>query len=597
MPRLVVLAAAVVAVLLPLTGCASLPESSPPEALGTIDREPTPEGPPPPKPNRDPDLLVRDFLDATADPAGGHVAARQYMTPAAAAEWDDEAGIVIVEKPDTLRESRSGDNATYRIRARKVGELAPDGGYRPSDDIVIIEHKIELARVDGEWRIDELPDGVVTDSVAFFNSYRRYALYFLDPNGDTLVPDLRWMSVPKGELTHRLLSGLIEGPQNALATVLRNQLASVSLRGAVTKANGDSTDVGVGLGGVRIDLAGASALHPRDRELLAAQIVFTLSAADVLGPYLVLADGEPMDERFAVNGWTAEALQRFNPTTLVNEQTGLHALRGGGLVQVTGNGGSTPTLGYFGGVNNLQSAALSPDGQLVAGVAATGRSAPEPSHALMVGTYGGSAFPVAEGFAITRPSWTRDGRAAWAVIDGARVIRAFNNPATGTVSVQEVDISGLAPASSDTAPRLPITELRISRSGVRAAMIADGKVYVAVVVSKPDGAMALTSAFPVVVGLSTDAVAVDWLDADTIIVVRDGDVDPVSTVSVDGSEPTALTARNLTAPVRTVSASPERQYVADSRAVLELTSAPDHGQPYWREVPGLGANAVPVLPG
>jgi hypothetical protein len=128
-------------------------------------------------------------------------------------------------------------------------------------------------------------------------------------------------------------------------------------------------------------------------------------------------------------------------------------------------------------------------------------------------------------------------------------------------------------------------------------MIADGRVYVAVVVPKPDGKVALTSALPVGVGLSTAAVSVDWLDADTIIIAREGNVDPVSTVSVDGSEPTPLTSQNLTAPVRSVSASPDHQYVADSRAVLELTSAPDQGQPYWREVPGLGANAIPVLPG
>lgn len=600
MRRLTVLVAVVAVVLSPLTACASLPESSAPEALGTLNREPTPEGPPPPVANRDPDLLLRDFLQATADPANRHLAARQYMTPAASTQWDDAAGTVIVEKPDTLRESRSGDKATYKIRARKVGELAADGGYRPSDDIVIVENKIELTKVDGEWRIDELPDGVVMDSTAFFKSYRRYALYFIDPSGNTTIPDLRWISVPKGQLTQRLLSSLLEGPQPALASVLRNELAApVALRGTITKANGDPEEVGIGLGGVKIDFAGASALNPRERELLAAQVVLTLSGADILGPYMLLADGKPLDERFAANGWSVADVQQFNPGTSTRNQAGLHALRGGGLVQVTDSGGSAPTPGYFGRVNNLQSAALSPDGQLVAAVAEAGRPAGEPSRALMVGTYGGNAFPVAEGFTITRPSWTADGGAAWAVLDGGRVIRAVHDRATGNVSVQDVDISALTAASSATAPRLPITELRISRSGVRAAMIADGKVYVAVVVPQPDGKLSLTSAIPVGVGLSTAAVSVDWLDADTIIIAREGNVDPVSTVSVDGSEPTPLTAQNLTAPVRSVSASPDHQYVADSRAVLELAiaPAPDQGQPYWREVPGLGANALPVLPG
>ncbi len=110
-----------------VAGCANLPDSSQPQALGTINQEPTAEGPPPPAHGRDPDLLLRDFLQATADPADGHLAARQYMTPAASTQWNDEESHVIVERADTLRESRSENEATYVLRARKVGELAEDG--------------------------------------------------------------------------------------------------------------------------------------------------------------------------------------------------------------------------------------------------------------------------------------------------------------------------------------------------------------------------------------------------------------------------------------------------------------------------------------
>ncbi|MEU7628467.1 MtrAB system accessory lipoprotein LpqB [Nocardia sp. NPDC049220] len=593
MRRLPALVAVAVATVLTLTGCASLPESSAPQALGTINREPTLEGPPPPIANRDPDLLLRDFLQATADPANRHLAARQYMTPAASVQWDDAASTAIVEKPDTLRESRAGDQATYRIRARKVGELSADGGYRPSDDI--IENKIEMTKVDGEWRIDDLPDGVVMDSTAFAKSYRRYVLYFVDPSGTTVVPDLRWISVPKAQLAQKLLSLLIAGPQPALTPVLHNELAApVALRGTITKANGDPDDVGVGLGGVKIDFAGASALSPRDRDLLAAQVVITLSGADILGPYVLLADGKPLDERFAVNGWTVADVQQFSPAAS-RSQIGLHALRGGGLVQFRENGAITPAPGYFGGVSTLQSAALSDDGQLVAAVAETGR--PEQPRMLMVGTYGGNAFPVAAGSTITRPSWAPDGGSAWAVVDGDRVIRAVNDRATSTVSVQDIDTSALATVSSGIAPRSPITELQISSSGVRAALIADGRVYVAVVVRRPDGRYALTSPQQIAITLSTRAVSLSWLNLDTIMIAREGEVDPVNTVGVDGSQPAPQTSRNLTAPVREVSATPDHQYVVDSRAVLELTSNPDGGEPYWREVPGLGANAVPVLPG
>ncbi|MEV0765516.1 MtrAB system accessory lipoprotein LpqB [Nocardia sp. NPDC050435] len=594
--RLPTLVAGALAALTVLSGCASLPENSSPQALGTINREPTSEGPPQPAADRDPDLLLRDFLQANAEPANRHVAARQYMTAAASTTWDDETSTTIVERPDTLRESRTPDKATYVIRARKVAELSADGSYRAIEGS-LLENKIEMSKVDGQWRIDELPDGVVMDESAFAKTYRRYPLYFVDPTGSVLVPDLRWIAAPKNELAARLLQLMSGGSQPALAPVIRNELtAPVTLRGDITKANGDPEEVGVGLGGVRIDFAGAGNLSPRDRELLAGQVVLTLAGADVLGPYMLLADGKPLDERFAATGWSVADVQQLSPAVQAQNRIGLHALRGGALTQVTDTG-VVNAPGYFGTVNNLQSAAISSDGQIVAAVAESGRPAPEAQRTLMVGSYGGTAFPIAEGATISRPSWSSDGSAAWVVIDGEKVIRAVNDRATGTVSPQEVDISALKAAQADPMLRLPITELRISRSGVRAALIADGKVYVAVVERRPNGTFALTSPLAIAAGLSTRAVSLSWLTADTIMIAREGNIDPVSTVSIDGSQLTSQISQNLTPPMRLVSASPQHQYVADSRAVLELTTIPDGGESYWREVPGLGSSAVPVLPG
>ncbi|HLS76688.1 MAG TPA: MtrAB system accessory lipoprotein LpqB [Nocardia sp.] len=583
-------------VLLVLTGCASLPESSAPQALRTIDREPAAEGPTPPIAGRDPDLLLRDFLTATADPTSRHLAARQYMTPSASAQWDDTAGTTIVERPDTLLESRDGTRATYRIRAQRVAELSADGVYRAVTEPTL-ENQIEMVRVDGEWRIASLPPGVVMDSSAFAKSYRRYVLYFADPTGTSAVPDLRWLSVPKNQLAQRLLGLLLEGPRENLGPVVGNRLAPpVTLRGPITKANGDPQDVGVGLGGVRVDFAGAGALDQRDKEMLAGQVVLTLSEADIPGPYVLLADGEPLDQRFATNGWTVADVDYLNPTVRGINRIGLHALRGGTLAQVT-EGGVVDVPGYFGSVNNLRSAALSPDGQLVAAVADAGRPASEPQRTLMVGTYGGNAIPVAEGETISRPSWNGDGSAAWAVINGMQVIRAVRDNATNTVSRQDVDISALTDNDTGLTLRMPITELRVSRTGVRAALIADGKVYVALIVRGPNGNYSLTKPVPVAVGLSSSAVSLSWVDGDLLLIAREGNIDPVSTVHIDGSEWRPLTSPNLTPPVRVVAAVPSAQYVADARGVLELSGNPGE-QSYWTEMPGLvGNDATPVLPG
>jgi hypothetical protein len=590
----------VLAGLLVLAGCANLPDSSAPQALGTIDRGPTTSGPPPLTAGRDPDLLVRDFLQASADPTNRHQNARQYLTPTAAA-WDDAASTVVVEKPDTLRESRSGDSATYRVRARKIGELEANGAFHATD-ATLLDYKIGMTKVGNEWRIDDLPPGAVVEDTTFVKFYHGYPLYFPNAAGTTMVTDLRWVAVRRDQVAQQLLSMLAEGPQPALVPAVRNMLSGpVSLRGSVVKPNGDVQGVGVGLGGVQIDFAGASGLDQHGRELLAAQVVLTLSGADVLGPYLLLADSKPLDDRYAGAGWTVTDVASMNPSANARSKIGLHAVRDGSLVKVdTVRNEIEPTPGYFGSAHNLQWVALSQDGQLVAAVADSGRAAPEPPRTLVIGGYDGTAFPVAQGNSFTRPSWTSDGSSAWTVVDGERVIRAVHDRATGNVSVQDVDTSALfaaQPNPSVSTPHTPIAELRIDPTGTRAGLIAGGKAYVAVVVPQADGKYALTSPLPVAVSLSSTVVSLDWYSADKVMLALDGSVDPVQTVELDGFQPTPVTSQNLTTPVRVVSASPDIQYVADNRAVMQLQSAAPSNERFWREVYGLGANAIPVLPG
>ncbi|WP_174557508.1 MtrAB system accessory lipoprotein LpqB [Nocardia vaccinii] len=586
---------------LALSGCANLPDSSAPQALGTIDHAPTSAGPVTPVAGHDPDLLVRNFLTATANPADRHQQAREYLSPTAALNWDDSAGTAIVESPDTLRESLTGDTATYRIRARKLGELGADGSFRAQDNTY--ETRVELTKVRDEWRINQVEPGVVVDSDAFHKAYHRYSLYFANSAGTSMVPDLRWVATGKDQLTQWLLALLSEGAQPSLAPAVRNVLAApISLRGGITKANGAADGVGVGLGGVRIDFAGASTLDARSRELLAAQVVLTLAWAEILGPYVLLADGKPLDDRYASTGWSLDDVNALNPRAPTADRTGLHALRDGTLVTVdTAKGRSTPTPGYFGTTHNLQSVGLSDDGQLVAAVADSGEPAPKPRHTLVIGSYDGSTtFSVVQGDTFTRPSWTSDGGAVWTVIDGTRVVRVVHDRATGNVSRQDVDSSTLTiaePNSTDPVPRLPITDLRLSRDGARAAIIAGGKVYVAIVVVRPDGKYALVSPQPVAVDLSTTAVSIDWSSPETLVVAREGDVNPVQSVYIDGSELNPLSSQNLTPPVRLVSVASNTFYVADSRAMMQLQSDQPSRERFWREVQGLGANVVPVLPG
>lgn len=570
-------------------GCATLPDSSAPQAIGTVDRTPAATSVAAPAPGREPDLLLRDFFEASTDPANRHVAARQYLTKDMSSRWDDASSATIVDKIDLILESRSADRAVYTIRANRVGNLEAGGLYQAQDGQY--EAKFSWVKVDGDWRIDDLPSGVIMDRPQFLDSYHRRSLFFLDPASQTVVPDPRWIAASQDQMATQLIGLLLDGPKPRLAGAVRNELGSgVSVLGSITKVDGRQSQVGVGLGGVRVDFQGLSRMSTQSRELLAAQVVWTLAHADISGPYVLLADGQPLDERYAA-GWTTADVASFNPLATASASVGLHALRGGGLVSV-GDGTAEPVPGYFGSSDNLRSAAISRDGTLAAAVAETRRRAPEPQTALVVGTYDGNVATALEAQTITRPTWAFDGATVWAVVNGSTVVRVVRETGTGKLTTMNVEASAVSALGG------PITELRLSRDGVRAALIVDGKVFVATVTRSPDGEFTLGSPRAVAHGLGGAAISLDWSSADTVVVARDGSDVPVVQLAVDGSRMDPLPSRNLTVPVVAVDATSTTEYVADARAVFQLNNNDPAGDRYWREVPGLaGTHAIPVLPG
>lgn len=576
-------------VALVVSGCATLPDSSSPQAIGTIDPTPSTTEIAAPVPGREPDLLLRDFLQASTEATNRHVAARQFLTAEMSARWDDAASATIVDKVDVLAESRNSDRATYVVRANIVGYLEQGGVYRAADGD--FEAKFTLVRNDGEWRIEAMPDGVIMDRPRFLNSYERRSLYFVEPSGETVVPDPRWITGNPEQTAAQLIGLLVEGPKASLASAVRNLLEDVTVVGAITKADGRTGQVGLGLGGIRVDFQGIGSMSKEDRELLAAQVVWTLANADISGPYVLLADHHPLDERFP-NGWTTADVASMNPLATSSATIGLHALLRGGLVGVAETG-VTPVPGFFGAADSLQSIALSRDGELVAAVAETGGVAPEPAAQLIVGAYGADvAEPAVDGQSITRPTWSPDNTSVWAVVNGTAVVRAVREPGTGRVTVVGVEAGALRAVGGR------ITELRLSRDGVRAALIIDGRVYVATVVQTPNGEFSLTSPREIGFGLGGPALSLDWSSPDTVVVSRAASDMPVVQIAVDGSRIDALPSRNLTPPVIAVEASTTAEFVADSRAVFQLNNRDPADDRYWREVPGLaGLTAIPVLPG
>jgi len=545
---------------------------------------------PAPLTDREPDLLVCDFVTANTSPTDRHAAARKYLTEKASATWDDAASTTIVDNVDCLINEATADRSVILLRGDAVGTLSATGQFRLNAAPTLYSVTLTLLRVGGQWRIDNPPAGVVMRKAEFQTAYRRLPVYFLDPGLATVVPDPRWVVYGADSLAARMVDLLLTGPSSELrASVVTEFGLQASLRNNVSRADGSTAANTPGGRGVRIDLANLGPLDAGQRQLLAAQLVWTLDAAGIIGPFYLLADGAPLDDARA-DGWTTSDVVSTDPAASAGASVPLHALLGGALVTVADTA-VTPVPGPLGGSTALRSAALSRDGKRVAAVAAR----PGGGTQLLVGQIGGPVTVAAQGDTMTRPTWSADGSAVWVVQNGGTVLRISQDAATGALSTQQVDTSALGPRSGS------ITALRLARDGVRAGLVIAGQVQIAYVRRTDSGGTALGAPQLVTPSLQDTATTLDWTNADTVVVVRTNPDRPVVTVTVDGSELRELPGTNLSAPVRAVAASATAQLVADSRGVLRLTSGDTTGTRLWRQVAGLGGEpgptAIPILPG
>ncbi|TRW80529.1 MtrAB system accessory protein LpqB [Mycolicibacterium sp. 018/SC-01/001] len=583
-----VLPALLTVLILALAGCAGVPSSSSPQAIGTVDR-PAPPSLPKPTPGMDPDVLLREFLKATADPASRHLAARQFLTESASSGWDDAGSSLLIDNV-VFVETRTPERVSVSMRADILGSLSDMGVFETGEGALPDPGPIELVKTPGGWRIDRLPNGVFLDWQQFQDTYKRSTLYFADPTGKTVVPDPRYVAVSEtDQLATELVSKLIAGPRPEMERTVRNLLGEpLRLRGPVTRADGGKTGVGRGYGGARIDLENLSTTDPHSRQLLAAQLIWTLSRAGINGPYVINADGAALDDRFA-DGWNTADVAATDPGAADGAAAGLHALVGGSLVSLDGQ--LAPRVpGSFGSMPGQTAASLSRTGQEVASIVTLRPGAPDMASSLWVGPLGGNATQAMDGRNLSRPSWALDD-AIWVVVDGINVVRVIQD-ASGQPARIPVDatlVSGKFPGV--------ITELQLSRDGTRAAMVIDRHVILAGVEQTPGGGYALTYPRRLGYGLGDTVVSLGWRTGDDIVVSRTDPQHPVSYVNLDGVNSDGP-SRNLLMPVTTVAANPSVVYVADGRGVLQLSGSGAEGDPTWAEVrPLMGAGALPVLPG
>ena len=562
-----VMAAVTAASVVWMSSCSSLPHDTDPQVLHSYV-PPVAEAPEVgPRDGREPDLLLRDFYTATAIPSGDFAAARAYLTPEAAKDWSPEGAELLVDAIDIVTAQGVNDDneRSFAVRGSVIGSLEKGGAYVPQNGAY--EARVTMRRVDGQWRIADLPAGVVLERTELRNQYQPENLYFFEPTGRALISDRRWIYTGQESLGTELITLLMEGPESQIGPAVANDLPA----GAVFAGVNDGV----------YTFTGMSTMTPEAKTRFAAQLVWTLANAGVPGPYRAAADGAPLAE--GLETMTTDDFAEFNPRSTTNQAPTLFALSSGQLLRVSANA-AEPVPNALGKDGAIQSADVASGGNM----AAVRKIADDKSR-LVLGNAAGEVFDSIEAKTISRPTFEFGGEAVWVVVDGKRVSRLVRSTATGKVVESKVDTRAVDAIEGE------VSVLRLSHSGARVAMIIGGRVYAGVVIPDEAGGYSIDNIRELAGELGGTALTLDWHPDGSIVVGTSTPETPVWRVEQDGSSVSTLPSGNLTAPVVAVAATATTVYATDAHATLQL-SPQDTDSAYWREVPGLqGLRSAPIV--
>ena len=564
---------AVLSVAVLVSSCASLPNSSEPQSLKRLDN-PSSQQDSGPISGREPDLLLRDFYANSANPLKQYAQARNYLTPDANHQWKPGPETVIIDRIGMSRNSTAGaDHVSYTVTGTIVGTLGEGGAYNPrNEDYRAV---VTLERRDGEWRIAELPNQAIIERTELRNRYIPRDLYFFDPTGNTLVPDRRWMFAGTNTQDTALISLLLAGPSPTLAPGVMDELPNSA---AYTRTNN----------GV-YELTGLSSLSEAARRRLAAQLTWTLALAEISEPFSFSIDGDLVrndrnNPKLSVNDFP-----EYNPSASGTSAGVLYALTNGKASSISdGNVVAVPGfLGTNGGIESMDVASLNHT-NVAASVVTTNAEGDKKSQ-LYMGPVDGDSTKILTAATLTKPTFEANSQAVWTVMDGNKVMRVAQSSSSSSISQTEVDTSELGENHGD------ISVLRLSPTGVQAAFIVDGRVYVATVARPTAGDRKLTNVRELVPAIGDSAITLEWSVNSTLLVGTVSTDTPVWRAEVDGSSAIPLSSGNIVAPVVAVSSNSSTVFITDSRAALQLSTSGN--STYWREVPGLeGARSITIVP-
>ncbi|MDP9094699.1 MAG: hypothetical protein M3N95_17605 [Actinomycetota bacterium] len=551
-----------------LSACTGIPSQSAPQVVVTRiggGAQPSAQAstPAPDSPAR---TIVADFLDASAAPDVTHHTAREFLTADASTRWSDATVTVI----DSAFQISTFVNGAVTVTARKIGSLNAAGTYTPDlqgdgGGDVPVPFVFGLKSVNGQWRIDTLPNGLILTSDQFDGLYTQRQLYFYDLAEQHLVPDPRFTQLTDpaalaGWLIQQLVTGQAPELQNAVINEFPQQLDP---RRVTFTLGSPST----------IDIPGSSQLDAKALNLLAAQIATTLTQVSSIVDMKVVDAGRSITIPQAGGVKFSPADFPGAPAPAVASPSVYYISHAGGIVDEEGR----PLPGALGnGTYGLTSAAVAVVGgapeQRLAGVTGSGDFG-----RLLVGTVTSGLGKTCARGRLSRPAWAPQRDEVW-VGDGTSVLRCGLDGKAAPVPVSLT--SGSVTGS--------VTALRFSPDGSRIALVitaSDGSAQVWVGAVVRNQAQVRIDSLQQITPQGVVIKDVAWNDALKLFVigrvVSSGETN-IFEVQVDGS---LWTPRNIAG----LPQAPDSITVAENQ--VAWVSA---GQTVWVQRAGSWASPGPV---
>jgi hypothetical protein len=567
------LAALVVAATV-LTGCSSLPTSGPVRAGRDLQADRDDVGVrvigQPPVPGSRPQDIVRGFLQAGADFVNDHAVARLYLAPAARERWKPSAGTAVYNRSEAPFSVEPTEDGKVELTATEVAKIDAQGHYRRTPGGTRLTRTFPMTRVDGEWRIASLDNGLVLTQSDVQEAFRQLNLYFLAPSRRVLVPDTVFLPSAPG-LSTALVARLLRGPTGGLSAAATTafprgsslEVSSVPVRDGIARVNLDASV---------LQADGAA------RARMSAQLVWTLKQLPEFQGLQLTVEGDDLSVPGQGQVQSREAWSGYDPAG-PEEGVDAVAVRGGRLGRIVA-GRFTPVAGPAGsGRPALQRPAISLDGARAAGVTDGGR-------VLVTGRLAEDETlrERLRGAGLSTPSWDAGGN-LW-VVDGP-VGRVWMVP-DGTREPVAVKVPRVAAGR--------VTGIRVARDGARVAVVAgtgaQARLYVGSIVRGRAGSPTATIEHLTEILPQLRAVrSVAWADATTLAVLGALSGAQVTPFLADTDGYDVAPVEPETGLVSVVAAPPQRPLLAgtaDGR-IAQYTSGRG-----WVD---LGPGADPAYPG